>query len=202
MARVSQASSELRVREGRDALALSRGSGGHTHAAGGTGRIVRIRLAQKSDAPALAELRWEFRAEGGERPAVSYAEFSAHYAVFFVAGLAAGERGHVVAEGDGGALLGHVVCQVVPLVPRPSRLDDACGVITDNFVRPAYRTRGIGTALLAGALAWARARDLETVIVWPSERARPFYARHGFADRSEVMELVLRLPDDPTVPSS
>ena len=30
-----------------------------------------------------------------------------------------------------------------------------------------------------------RAGDLETVIVWPSERARPFYAR-------EVMEPVLR----------
>lgn len=157
---------------------------------------VRIRLARESDAAALAALRWEFRAEGGEPPAVPYAEFSAHYAAFLRAGLAGRERGHVVAEAADGALLGHTVCQVVPLVPRPCRLNDACGVITDNYVRPAYRDGGVGAALLAGTVEWARTRDLETVIVWPSERARPFYARHGFSDRSEVMELVLRTPGD------
>jgi GNAT superfamily N-acetyltransferase len=171
-------------------------SGSHTHA----GSAVRIRLAQESDAPALAALRWEFRAEGGEPPAVPYAEFSAHYAAFFQAGLAGGERGHVVAEDADGALLGHTVCQVVPLVPRPCRLNDACGVITDNYVRPAYRDRGVGAALLAGIVEWARTRELETVIVWPSDRARPFYARHGFSDRSEVMELVLRPPGDSPAP--
>lgn len=157
---------------------------------------MRIRLARESDARALAALRWEFRAEGGEPPAVPYAEFATAYAAFFCAGLAAGERGHVVAEDEGGALIGHTVCQVVPLVPRPCRLDDACGVITDNYVRPASRDGGVGAALLAAAVEWARTRELETVIVWPSDRARPFYARHGFSDRSEIMELVLRPPGD------
>lgn len=124
---------------------------------------MKIRLAQEGDAPALAALRWEFRAEGGERPAVPYAEFAAHYVAFIRVGLATGERGHVVAEGAGGALLGHVVCQVVPLVPRPCRLDDACGVITDNYVRAAYRARGVGGAARGGprmgAFAGPRDRD-------------------------------------------
>ena len=66
---------------------------------------MKIRLARESDAPALAALRWEFRTEGGEPPAVPYAEFSARYAEFFGAGLAAGERGHVVAEAAGPSML-------------------------------------------------------------------------------------------------
>jgi hypothetical protein len=95
--------------------------------------MLKIRLAHEGDAIALAALRWEFRAEGGENPVVSYAEFAASYNALFRAGLAADVRAHV--------------------------------------------------------------------IVWPSERARPFYARHGFTARTEVMELVLRRPDGAAEPA-
>src|SRR5687768_11875947 len=101
------------------------------------------------------------------------------------------ECAHIVAESHG-ALIGHVMCQVIPLVPRPWRLDDACGMVTDNYVRPLHRGRGVGSAVLQQAIWWARARDLETIIVWPSDRSRAFYARHGFSGRSEIMEMVLR----------
>ena len=156
---------------------------------------MRIRLATDRDSGALAALRWAFRAEDGEEePVVSFDAFAAHHAEFFRAGLASGQRAHIVADAGDGTLLGHVVCQVIPLVPRPCRLDDACGLITDNYVRESDRNRGIGSALIRGAIAWARGTDLETLIVWPSDRARPFYARHGFSERTEVMELVLRSP--------
>ena len=46
--------------------------------------------------------------------------------------------------------------------------------------------------MLVRALIWARDVDLELVIVWPSEQARAFYGRHGFSERTEIMELVLR----------
>ena len=45
---------------------------------------------------------------------------------------------------------------------------------------------------MSHVLAWARARDLELLIVWPSERSRTLYARAGFRAESEIMEQVLR----------
>lgn len=153
---------------------------------------LTVRFAQPDDATALAGLRWEFRAEDdGEEPVVSHDEFVRQYAAFFLAGLTSGARAHGIAEADG-TVVGHLTCLVIPLVPRPCRIDDGCGMITDNYVRPAYRNRGIGGALMRFMLDWARGRDLETIIVWPSDRARAFYARHAFAERTEIMELVLR----------
>jgi len=98
---------------------------------------------------------------------------------------------HFIAEsGDG--IVGNIVCQVVPLVPRPCRVHDSCAVITDNYVKPTDRSNGIGSELLRRAVEWARELDLELIIVWPSEQARIFYGRHGFSERTEIMELVLR----------
>jgi GNAT superfamily N-acetyltransferase len=155
--------------------------------------LVKIRVANEDDATSLAALRWEFRSEDDvEKPVVGYEDFVATYTSFFLAGLASGLRTYVVCETDDG-IVGHVACQVLPLVPRPCRVDDACGVITDNYVRSSYRNRGIGTAILQRAIEWARERDLETLIVWPSDRARTLYARNGFTDRTEIMEMVLRL---------
>ena len=154
--------------------------------------MFKVRAAGLRDVDALAQLRWDFRSEDdGETPCTSFAEFAIHYARFFNAGFASSERAYFVAELNG-KLIGNIACHVVALVPRPCRLDDACGVITDNYVRPEHRDGGIGSALLSAAVDWARMRDLELVIVWPSDRARPFYARNGFSERTEIMEMVLR----------
>ena len=37
--------------------------------------------------------------------------------------------------------------------------------------------------------SWARARDLEFLVLWPSELSVAFYTRHGFAQGGEAMEL-------------
>ena len=91
----------------------------------------------------------------------------------------------------GGRLVGNAFVQIVPKVPRPGRFDDAIGYLTNVYVEPELRARGVGTGLLEHALEWARARDLELLFVWPSERSRPLYARAGFHP-GEVQELVLR----------
>ena len=59
-------------------------------------------------------------------------------------------------------------------------------------MEPEQRGQGVGTERMQQVVAWARERDLELLIVWPSERSRTLYARAGFRAESEIMEQVFR----------
>ena len=152
---------------------------------------ANVRRATEAEAAALAALRWDFRAEDSEEPAVSFGEFEAAYTTFFLEGIRSDRRAHFVAEIEG-EIVGHVVVQRVPMVPRPKRLDDDWGYITDNYIKPDHRNTGLGRRLLEEAIAWSRREDLELLIVWPSEQAVGHYARAGFAAENDVMQLSLR----------
>ena len=149
-----------------------------------------IRRAVTEDVERLAELRWAFRAEDGEVPSVDADTFLAVYRAYFVDAAAEG-RVHFVAEVDG-EIVSTLVVQKVAMVPRPKRLDDAWGYVTDNYTLPEFRDRGIGTAVLREAIAWAREEDLELLIVWPSDEAVRHYERAGFSRDNDVLQLVLR----------
>ena len=85
---------------------------------------MNYRIATAVDGPPLAELRWEFRTENDEeKPAVTRATFVEAYVRFFQAGLKEGRRVHWMAEEDG-RMVGHLVLQVVDLIPRPCKLVD------------------------------------------------------------------------------
>lgn len=68
----------------------------------------------------------------------------------------------------------------VPKLPAPDDLAGLWGYLTNVYTLPAYRNRGVGSALLAAAAQWARAEALELLLVWPSTRSFPFYRRAGF----------------------
>jgi ribosomal protein S18 acetylase RimI-like enzyme len=158
--------------------------------------MFNCRLAARGDGPELAELRQRFRAESGvEKPAVSAAAFRSAYQRFFERGLRSGERVHWVVEADH-RIVACLVVQVVPLVPRPCKPQDAMGIITDNYTLPEYRRHGIGRSLLQSAQDWARDHDLELLVVWPSHEASAWYRRHGFETSGEVLEQRLRRYDD------
>ena len=57
-------------------------------------------------------------------------------------------------------------------------------------IRASHRG-GAGTKLLEAALAWARAQQMDRVILWPSPRSVTLYERHGFVHGGDVMELAL-----------
>jgi GNAT superfamily N-acetyltransferase len=151
---------------------------------------VLIRQAVAEDVDRLADLRWAFRAEDGEEPAVSEDGFRVAYRMFFSESRERG-RVHFVAEIDE-AIVSTLVIQKVAMVPRPKRIRDEWGYVTDNYTLPELRGRGIGKAVLAYAIAWAREQDLELLIVWPSDDAVRHYERAGFRPDNDVMELVLR----------
>ena len=44
---------------------------------------------------------------------------------------------------------------------------------------------------MAHVIDWAKAQQLEFVILWPSERSVSYYQRMGFAYPTDAMELLL-----------
>jgi GNAT superfamily N-acetyltransferase len=150
-------------------------------------------MATKGDAVKLAEMRWDFRTEGQQAvPAIPKGEFVATCAKFIEQGLSAGEWVCWIAEADQ-EIIAHIFVQRVIKVPKPNRLRDEYGFVTNVYTRPAHRGRGIGSDLLGRVVTWAREVDLDTLIVWPSEESVPFYERVGFAGENEVLENLLRV---------
>jgi GNAT superfamily N-acetyltransferase len=72
-------------------------------------------------------------------------------------------------------------------MPRPGRDDSRWGYLSNMFVRDEFRNQGIGSALLSAIVAAADERAYARIVLSPSERAVPFYARAGFV-----------IPDDAT----
>jgi predicted N-acetyltransferase YhbS len=68
------------------------------------------------------------------------------------------------------------------------------GLIGNVFVLPGHRDSGIGRRLLDAALAHARRCDFARVVLAPSARSVPFYARAGFRPATSL--LILEPVDD------
>ena len=150
----------------------------------------RIRRAGPDDAPVLARLRFAFRAELGDAIEPEDA-FVARCAPWMAERLAGGPWRCWVAEEDGG-IVGHAWVQLLEKVPNPVDEREHHAYVTNCYVRPDRRGGGIGGRLLSAALGWCEASGVDAVILWPSERSRPLYLRHGFAVRNDLLEL--RLP--------
>jgi GNAT superfamily N-acetyltransferase len=66
------------------------------------------------------------------------------------------------------------------------------------WVDPAWRRRGVGAALVAAVIEWARARGRPRVCLWVTEQNRPavsLYARLGFRPTGERRPL----PSNPSL---
>ncbi|NLG51262.1 MAG: GNAT family N-acetyltransferase [Chloroflexi bacterium] len=157
---------------------------------------MTYRLAHESDLIELAHMRWDFRAEEEPAPGdLSRESFVAACVEFLRQSLCEGRWAYWLAEREG-QIVAHVCVQRVAKIPKPSRLQDAWGYVTNVYTRPAYRGQGIGTALLERVKAWAAQEGLELLIVWPSEASVAFYQHAGFTAQNDIMECLLR-PDEP-----
>jgi GNAT superfamily N-acetyltransferase len=150
------------------------------------------RIATAADVDELAQMRWDFRLEEAPGATVhDHASFLQACTAFLRQGLREQRWAYWIAQQDS-QLVSHIYIQRVPKVPKPNRLYDALGYVTNVYTRPAYRGQGIGTQLMAHMLQWAREQDLESLIVWPSETSVRFYERAGFRGSSEMLEYSVR----------
>jgi GNAT superfamily N-acetyltransferase len=155
---------------------------------------ARIRPAGFGDAGALARLRHVLYSEYG--PAREPLEaYTARFAAFVRDAIASDAWRIWVAELDG-RVVGGMWLQLVERVPRPGEDRGALpiGYLTNVFVDPELRDDGLGSRILREVVTWARARGVEEIIVWPSERSFPFYERAGFSRSPDP--LVLYLTDE------
>jgi GNAT superfamily N-acetyltransferase len=155
---------------------------------GGAG--INIRLAAESDAPALAELRYEFRSSVGvvsERES----EFVGRCRRWMEGRLR--ERGPwrcwVAERGHG--LVGNLWVQLIEKIPNPLPEPERHAYITNFYVREGEWGRGTGSRLLSAVLGWCREADVHAVILWPTERSRALYLRHGFSVREDLLEFIV-----------
>lgn len=150
------------------------------------------RMAAEADLDELAQMRWDFRFEEAPGGTVyDQASFLQTCAAFLRQGLREQRWTYWVAQQDG-QIVSHIYIQRVPKVPKPNKLDDALGYVTNVYTRPAYRGQGIGTQLMSHVLQWAREHDLESLIVWPSETSVGFYERAGFCRSPDMLEYAVR----------
>lgn len=150
-----------------------------------------IRHAKKDDYAELARLRWDFRVEGDELTPISLEEFESECLAFFEGWFRSENNCAWLAELNG-KVIGHIFVHIVRLIPRPMFVSDAFGYLTNSYVVPESRDSGVGTALIKQVISWAGEKDLELLLVYPSEDSISFYKRHGFSGNNETMELKLR----------
>jgi GNAT superfamily N-acetyltransferase len=151
---------------------------------------LRIRPATPEDAAALARLRYEFRAALNE-PEETEQHFVARATPWMAERLTGNGYWRCwIAEG-GGAILGHLWLQLIEKIPNPGPELEVHAYITNVYIAPSARGGGAGGSLMKAAVAFCRERGVDSVVLWPTQRSRTLYARHGFGRPDDMMELRL-----------
>lgn len=149
-----------------------------------------LRCAKVSDAGRLATLRYAFRSSTGIATEPE-PEFKTRCAAWMAEHLKDGSAWRCwVAESDH-EMIACLWIQLVEKIPNPRAEPEHHAYLTNFYVQESARGNGIGSQLLSAALGWCEAHDVNAVILWPTERSRSLYQRHGFALRDDLMELVV-----------
>ncbi len=149
---------------------------------------VKVRLATDSDAMMLAKLRYEFRSTFHEviEHDVSFVE---RCAAWMQERLRKDTHWKCWLAECGQTPVGNVWAQLVEKIPNPLTEPEQYVYVTNFYVRAEHRSSGIGSQLLSAVLAWGRSQKARTVILWPTEQSKRFYASHGFSTTNDIMQL-------------
>jgi GNAT superfamily N-acetyltransferase len=146
-----------------------------------------IRRAAPADAPALARLRFDFRAEV-EVPGEDEWVFLTRCTEWMRVRLGGGTWRVWMAE-EAARPVGTAWLQLVEKLPNPVAEPEWHGYVSSLYVVPAARGRGVGSALLLACLAECARRAVDAVVLWPTPRSRSLYLRHGFGMRDDLLQL-------------
>lgn len=151
---------------------------------------AEIRLANPSDAPTLARLRYALRSSTGSVSEPEN-EFLGRCAEWMKEHLKAKSLWQCWVAKSEHDLIGCLWLQLVEKIPNPRSEPEYHAYLTNFYVEEFARGKGIGSELLSTAIAWCETRDVHAVILWPTERSRSLYQRCGFAVRDDLMELIV-----------
>ena len=158
-------------------------------------REIAFYIASNDDLPALATLRWRLKA--GDDAPLQGEDFELFVGAFTRHERAAQARGdcvHWIADVNGAPVAAMSVV-VVRKVTSPEGAERRWAYLTNCYVLAEHRNTGVGSRLLQAIQSWAKDQAFECIIVWPSERAFPFYERSEF-QRPEDMLVWTAPPGD------
>jgi GNAT superfamily N-acetyltransferase len=147
---------------------------------------VTIKAAVPADAAALADLRVALALDGGATAGSAAEMYAERCRAFFTEALMAGTvlAWLGVAGSEAVAAASLELRWTFPRVRSPRALDAR---IRSVFVRPAFRRRGIGTALVRECIAAAAREGVDRLTLGASEMGVPLYQTLGFALREREM---------------
>ena len=151
--------------------------------------MYEIRLATLEDVGVLVRLRLDFLEEVGSlKGGVDAGELGAAMRDYFVRKMPSGEFLAWVAESEGKM----VATSGVTIFERPPNGGNLAGLeayLSNMYTLPAWRGKGIGTALVAAAVAHLKATRVRRIWLHATEQGRPVYAKAGFVPSETDMEL-------------
>ncbi len=149
--------------------------------------MIDIRPATVDDAERLAELRWEFRS--AKAPAIENREmFIARCAGWMRAQLTTNLQWRAWAALNDGRIVGQLWAHLIEKVPNPANEGRRHLYLSNLYVTPRCRG-GVGARLIETAIEWASTQEVDRAILWPTDRSRSLYSRHGFATTTALVEL-------------
>ena len=152
-------------------------------------RRHRIRVATSGDWSALAEMRYQFRTEVGS-PNETKSRFVRRCTSWMKKAFDVDSNGwRCWVIDDGKQLLGHVCVQLFEKMPNPVDEPEAHAYLTNFYVVPQLRGRGLGRKLLNKALSWCHAHGADAVILWATSESKSLYRRCGLREPADILEL-------------
>ena len=144
-----------------------------------------IRPAGVADIPVLIELRLAMFRDMGRTDADTLARVAAASADYLRLHLPDGSFHAWLAEVDGQiAATGGVVVRQSP--PTYANLSGRDGYILGMYTRPAFRRRGLATAIMRTILDFLRAERIQRATLRASAEGRPLYEKLGFETTTEM----------------
>ncbi|MGA2433236.1 MAG: GNAT family N-acetyltransferase [Acidimicrobiales bacterium] len=148
--------------------------------------MLSVRRCDGNDVSQLALLRFQWRSiERGEHgmDEEAFQESLEHW-------MREHETSHVAFLGlDDERPVGMAWLAIVDRVPGPEFFVRRSGYVQSVYVVATERSKGVGTALMAHVVDFARESGLDYLAVHPSEESFDFYLRLGFAHTTRVLEL-------------
>ena len=148
---------------------------------------LAIRRATVADAAQLASLRYQFRSELAGAVEDERA-FVARMTAWLAARIEQPQWRAWVVSDAANQIYGHIFAQFVEKIPNPVVEAETIVYLTNVYIVQSLRNRGLGTRLLAAALADCDRADIDTIILWPSTQSESLYKRHGFRQPSSLLE--------------
>jgi GNAT superfamily N-acetyltransferase len=142
------------------------------------GHEMIIELANSNEAATLARLRYRFRSIS-DADQETEAEFIERCTKWMSEHLRRENWVCWVAREDEN-IIGVLWLELIDKIPNPTSEPELHAYVTNVFVDETARGKGIGSQLIDTAIEFCKQRKVNSVILWPSEKSRSLYQRHGF----------------------